>query len=437
VLLKDHWRSWYTPKTLQQYDRFVETFGYDDVVMIAIKGSSGIENEAIVERIEKLTNDLEALDIVSHVTSLTSDPMLHADTESLRFDFLSDINPKERNRLIEKNDLVDYLTDHKMQNYMIIVHIADRFSQAKEDPSAEILSKIRGVLSRYPIEYRLFGSTVVTNAFTLAAEADVFTVIPAMLLLISLLLFFLFRRRDVVGIYWAIVISTLLILFAILTLLGHPLNNFTINLPLFIVVISLSDVVHLLIGLRYYQQKMHNANKAYRETLKANFLPILITSLTTGVGFLSLASSEIVPVQHLGVAVALATVIVFGMTLLFLWLWYTSSYPALTLHPVISHSIKSLQYFISRKYRAIVVGFVGVFLLVAFGIFRLTIDSNLLHYFKADAPLVKDIRWIQDRITGVVNYEIILDTHRKGGALDPKFLKSTQKYTRCPNRIMI
>ncbi len=424
-----NWRSWYTSETLAKYDAFVEAFGYDDAVMVAIENNASLEENATLARLEALSGALGCLDFVSRVDSLVAMPLLSFDNESLRFDFLNDIDPKERKRLIEKNDLADYLVDRQMKNFMIIAHIDDRFAKAKEDPSIKILSQIRDVLSQYPLEYRLFGGTVVTEAFTISAMNDVITIVPAMLLMISLLLFFLFRRWDIVGIYWAIVISTLLILFAILTSLEQPLNNFTINLPLFIVVISLSDVVHLLIGLKYYQERLDDAYAVWRETFKANFLPILITSLTTGVGFLSLMTSDIVPVQHLGLAVALATVIAFGVTLLLLRLWYTGSFPIFTPHPIIFKTVKSIQSLISHKFRAIVVIFVGLVLLTLFGISGLTIDSNLLHYFKSDAPPTKDIRWIEDRITGVVNYEIILDTHQKGGALDPKFLESVRKYT--------
>ena len=423
-----NWRSWYTSETLAKYDAFVEAFGYDDAVMVAIENNASLEEDATLARLEALSNALGRLDFVSRVDSHVAMPLLRFDNESLRFDFLNDIDPKERKRLIEKNDLADYLVDRQMKNFMIIIHIDDRFAKAKEDPSAAILAKIRAVLSRFEMKYRLFGGTVVTEAFAASALSDLLTVVPTLLLALSLLLFWLFRSVSVVALYWAIVIGSLAILLALLTLLDEPINNFTADLPLYITVVSLSDMVHLLIGL-WRRRALQNAQERWRRVLRANFLPIVLTSATTGAGFLSLATAEITPVRHFGIAVALATVIVFVVTLFLLRLWVLGSDAKILLQPTIVRIIRSVRRLVAYCAPRIVMLFVTLFVFGALGTARLTIDSNLLHYFRDDAPLVKDIRWIEDRLTGVVNYEIILDTHQKGGALDPKFLESVRKYT--------
>ncbi len=423
-----NWRSWYTPETLAKYDAFVEAFGYDDVVMVAVENNASLEKNATLSRLEALSDALARLDIVSRVDSPVTMPLLRFDNESLRFDPLGRIAPAERKDLLKKNGLLHYLADERLRHAMIIVHIDDRFAKAKEDPSAAILAKIRAVLARFDMKYRLFGGTVVTEAFAASALSDLLTVVPTLLLVLSLLLFWLFRSVSVVAVYWAIVAGSLAILLALLTLLDEPINNFTADLPLYITVISLSDMVHLLIGL-WRHRALQDARERWRRVLQANFWPIVLTSVTTGVGFLSLATAEIAPVRHFGIAVALATVIVFGVTLFLLRLWVFGSSAKIVLQPVIVRIVGSVRRLVVHRFRRIVILFAALFAFGALGTARLTIDSNLLHYFRDDTPLVKDIRWIQKHLTGVVNDEIILDTHQKGGALDPKFLESVRKYT--------
>ena len=63
-------------------------------------------------------------------------------------------------------------------------------------------------------------------------------------------------------------------------MLGYKLNNFTANIPVFIVAIGIADAVHInIIWLMYRKNGMENKD-AVQKTLEKNFLPIIITFIS-------------------------------------------------------------------------------------------------------------------------------------------------------------
>src|SRR5690606_10470904 len=109
---------------------------------------------------------------------------------------------------------------------------------------------------------------------------------------------------------WGIIIPLIIVLFSmfwtvgIMAAIGQPFNLVLTVLPSIIFVVAMSDVVHLVTKyideLRLGKSKFEAIKIAYREIGFAT----LLTSATTAIGFLTLLTVSMKPVQAFGIYTA-------------------------------------------------------------------------------------------------------------------------------------
>ncbi len=143
---------------------------------------------------------------------------------------------------------------------------------------------------------------------------------------------------------------------------GQSLGVLSLSLPILIAVQTLSLTVHILFA--YIEARKTMARSlAVRASFQRLLLPNFLVSLATGVGFLTLASSNVVAMREFGITVALASIA--------LWLMTTAiTYPLLMFMPepglrrlVAGRARWTLQI---MKYRIAVLAAVGAAVLLAF-----------------------------------------------------------------------
>lgn len=109
--------------------------------------------------------------------------------------------------------------------------------------------------------------------------------------LIILILLYFFRSWAGVFIPFLIIVSSVIWIIGSIALFGYEINVLTIAIPVIVGVISLSDVIHIIS--RYSEEnggdKIENIRATQKDILKA----IILTTLTTSFGFLSLSNSNI------------------------------------------------------------------------------------------------------------------------------------------------
>ena len=89
-----------------------------------------------------------------------------------------------------------------------------------------------------------------------------------------------------------------------LGLVGQPLNLFTTELPLLILVIAFTDAVHLMVHILRQREAGLSPMDAGASAIRVLGVPCALTSLTTGIGFASLALSRVEVIQNFGTLLA-------------------------------------------------------------------------------------------------------------------------------------
>ena len=173
--------------------------------------------------------------------------------------------------------------------------------------------------AQYPdIEIHLTGVSMLNNAFAETGQNDGATLMPIMFLVIFALTWAIIRSLSAT-------LSTLLVI-ALSTMVGMGIAGFSgikltpISMSAVIVILTLAvaDSIHILISLRSLMRDGLSKADALVESVRVNFMPVTITSLTTIVGFLSLNFSDSPPYWHLGniTAVGIGAAWLYSVTLL-------------------------------------------------------------------------------------------------------------------------
>ena len=447
VEMDGSYRIWFgeDSKILTDYDDFRKTFGNDDGVVIVFKDENGIFNKKALSSIDRITDALWKTKYIARVDSLTNYQYVHANPDEpddiVVEDFIKNIDkstPKylEERKFIATHDplVVNAFISKDGTTTMISARLTPKVND-ESDKSLEIMNYIDKILApeieKTGYKYWVNGGPALNKAFVVIGTTDAMTFTPLILIASMILLFLLFRRVSGSLIPIGVVIFTFLTVLAVQVMLGYKLNNFTANLPVFVVAIGIADAVHIYsIWLLYRREGEENTEAVYH-SLKRNMLPIFLTSVTTAIGFATLIISEVIPVLTLGIATASGAVLAFIISVV----WMPSILLILN-KPIKKEAIeavkekKPLGYgkFIVANNKKIILVTTAIFIFLGAGLFKVKVDSNTIRYFDKSVEIRKSTEFMMKNLTGPMAYEIVVDSKKKNGIKDPKFMKTVESF---------
>ena len=445
------YRIWFAEdsKSIIDYDHFRATFGNDDAISIIFHDENGVMNPKALAVVQRLTDKLWETQYIARVDSLTNYQYVHASLEDpddiLIENFIEDIDTltalelKEKEAIALREDmLVNKIISADGKTTMIVGRLTPKVGQTK---GAKIV--LNSIVEKYIEEeskvsgykFHLAGGPVLTTAFATLGQHDMITFTPIIILIVMLLLWFIFRRPSGMLLSIAVVVFTFLIVLSIQVLLGFKLNNFTANMPVFVIAIGIADAMHLywiyLIGRR----KGLDNHEAIHYSVEKNFLPIFLTSVTTAVGFASLGISAIIPIKTLGIATANAALLAFVLTILFVPAVLAIINPKVKEKERIkvkeqkSHFAQDYSRFIIKHDIKIIIASFIIFGAIGLGLTQVKVDSNTVRYFREDVGFRQTVTFIEAQLTGPMAYEIVVDSKRKDGIKAPEFMKEVEKFS--------
>jgi predicted RND superfamily exporter protein len=444
ISLKDlafegNYRIWFDKdsKIIKNYDNFRSTFSGDDTFVVAFKDSNGIFNPKAIQTILDLTSKLELIDGVRKVDSLTNYQYISSVEDDIIVEnFISSFNNLQHKKQLGLKDnlILNQLISKDGKTTMLAVKLFGSIG-ADENVNIFVMKKIEEILVNSNLKngykFYLSGVPAITASLVTISQHDAMILMPLAVVVVVALLFFLFR--DLVGVLVpsVIIVFTFLTVLSIQILLGYKLNNFTVNIPSFISAIAIADSIHLFLAWVYYRSKNLPNIEAVTTALKANILPIALTSFTTAIGFASLGVSKIEPISTLGIAITTGAILAFLFTI--------TIAPAILLMLNDSYKIKPIKFlnlldtkgygaFIVRNDKKIIYIFLMFIITIGFGLTKLKVDSNSIKYFAKDTVVRSGSSFIEKNLTGSMVYEIILDSKSKDGIKDPIFLNTIEVF---------
>jgi predicted RND superfamily exporter protein len=427
---------------LLRFEAFERQFGNDDALVIAVHSPSGVFDVDSAKLLTELTEETWLINEVIRVESLANYQWVHAEGDDILVEpFFPDEGPVTQELLtarkaiaLKHETLPDYLVSKDAKTAMIFASIKPGI---KAPPNAEeIVLMTREMLKKFhrgDHQFYVTGNPAVTYAFKEATQTDMQTIIPRVFLMTILLLLALLRKIS--GVFVALLVVLLSIMGA-MGLSGHlgiQITNLTSVLPQILIAIGIADAVHILVT--FYRAMLHGKVRkdAAYYSLTKNFLPTLLTSLTTAVGFFSFATADLKPMSGLGILAGsgallawLVTYLVLG-SLMFLLPIKAKVRPEAS----IDRQRKLVVNFTSKLHGFRVPIVVGYTVLVALCIYagtKNTVNSDPFKYFTPEFPIRIANEFVEANVGGARGIDLVVDAGKEEGIKDPEFLAKVEKF---------
>ncbi len=378
-------------------------------------------------RVDSLTNyqhssaqgdDLVITDLVPEIAALTAEDLARIRQIALSEPLLVNALVSERGDIAGVRINLVYPPDEPL---------------AAENAAAAANRLAREIEAQHPgVRLYLTGNVMLSAAFAEATMRDLTTLAPAMAVLIALMLRVILKS-------WTATLATLLVAgFSALSVLGAAgwmgivLNPGSASSPTIVLTLGIASSVHIVTAMLERRRRGAGQLRAVVMALRVNIWPIVLTGLTTTIGFLSLNASESPPFRDLGNLVAFGVVVGMALALGFLpaLLSLMPGRRPVSPEPGRENGAKmaSLARFVIGHRRAIVWGSLIVAAVLATGIQRIELDDNWVEYFDHRFQLRQDTDVVRTRLTGVNAVDYMIDTGRDGGLYDPAVLGIVDRF---------
>lgn len=417
-------------------DEAEDLFNIKDGIVIAIENPSGVYNAGTLQKIRDLTAELQRDSDIdkAEVTSLyTADNIVGSDggldvkrfyrrvpSDPVKLDDLREQvrgNDMARGRLVSEDETVA----------VVIARIDDDvFSQ-------EFYDRIVTLAHRYdgPEKIYVAGRPIVEGTLAQLAPADMQRMVPAVILVILLVLYLVLRGfRSTVLTFLVVVISTVAS-FGLMAALGIPIYSVTTMMPVMLIAIGVADGIHLYNHLTLFRESHPESSlrDSVQDTLIQMWRPVVMTSVTTAVGFLSLLTSDVYPIKYFGLFTAFGVMVAMGLSLTLIpaatVLLGAEKLKRKTLKASDGATRASLRITrgIQRARRPILVVTAVILALSAVGASRIWINSSFLDKFERDSDIVETDAFVNQHFGGTTTLNVILEARDKEAFKSPEVLR--------------
>lgn len=270
------------------------------------------------------------------------------------------------------------------------------------------------------LDVYITGNVVLMRAFSDAALRDIRFLLPFSVLVILLVLVVTLRSLTETLALSGLLAFSASIATSATGWLALPLNTATVVAPVIIMTLALASCIHVITAVHRHMREGTDQAGAIRAALEENIHPVLMTSITTIIGFLALNFADAPPFRALGNIVIAGIVINFVFTF--------------TLLPLVLRRLKIKERpgtnamdpaKLARSIRLNIwpILLIGPILIVTstLGILRLTLDDDFIRYFDESFSYRTASDFTEARLTGLNILEFSLDSGSEDGIFDPVY----------------
>lgn len=287
------------------------------------------------------------------------------------------------------------------------------------------------MMLKYPNhEIHSTGLAMMNNAFGEMSQKDMATLVPLMFLTIIVVLGVLLRSFSATFVSIFMIFSTIMFAMGLMGWLGWKLTPASAGAPTILMTMAVADTVHLLVTFLHNMRRGHNKAVAMLNSLRVNFQPIFITSITTAIGFLSMNFSDVPPFQDLGNVVAMGVMFAFVLSVTVL--------PAMMmLMPIRIKVQEETDSHLMVRFALGVVNRRGP-LLLGMGLLAVsiiaflpqnTLDDQFVEYFDETVEFRQATDFSSENLSGIYTLQYSMDQGSSGGVSDPAFLQSVERFS--------
>ncbi|EHD6029664.1 MMPL family transporter [Vibrio parahaemolyticus] len=433
-----------TNKQLLAFDEIQTTFAKTDNLAIVIAPEDGdIFTPQTLSLIQKITVDAWQVPYSSRVDSIANYQHTEAfDDDLLVEDLLYseyELTPERISKVksialsepVLKGALVSEKGDVTVVNITVQLPEMDKTAEVEE-----VVSSINAMIDRYQraypdVTFHKAGIIAMNHAFMTAAQDDSSTLVPTMLVVILVFLTIMLRSILSVIATLIVIIGSVMATMGISGWAGMFLSTATVNVPTLIMTLAVADCVHVIATMRQSMKNGFTKAQSIERSIALNFVPILITSVTTAIGFLMMNMSDSPVLRDFGNLSALGVMVAcfLSVTLLPALLKLLPIHVKMETSQDQKHVMDRLGDFVVSQRRALLPLSVAVIVVCASLIPLNKVNDESVEYFGQRNEFRQAADFMEERISGMTNISIAIKTNESQGIAAPDFLNTIGEFS--------
>lgn len=420
------------------YEDFREKFENDnDFILLGFTNEDGVFDQQFLQKIQGFTIKLRELPHLREIVSplemsyfeltpggmgFKKSPVFHVDNPDKYY--------LDQAKLETSKEPVAEMVN--LENNSLILVIKNKQLINKDD-SDELATALQELINAEGFkEIHVMGKIMGQQEYIAVMQVEFLTF--ASISIFVLIIFLIIAYRAL----WGVLIPLATVLLAVIGSLGFmqlngtPLNMMTTLLPVIMLVVGMSDVVHLVS--KYLEEIRYGRTKtvAIKNMLNKVGVATLLTSLTTALGFVTLIGVGMEPIQDFGIFTAVGVLLAFVLSILFI--------PSIFLNikkPKITDSTKVQngwerglgKFFIQlcRNQKAVLVAYSILTVICVAGALQIKFDYFLMQDLGEDQLLMKDLRYFQKQFGGIRPFEMAVIAAEGKEVTDYDVIRETDK----------
>ncbi|WP_423841223.1 efflux RND transporter permease subunit [Vibrio vulnificus] len=431
---------------LQAFDEIQTTFAKTDNIALVLAPKSGdVFDQRTLTQIQEMTEQAWQVPYSSRVDSLANyqhteavdDDLLVEDLLYQSYSLTAERIAKVRTIAMSEPLLVNALVSEKGD--VAVINITMQMPGVDETAEVnEVVAYVEQMLSHYRAQYPdvtiyKAGIIAMNHSFAMAAQNDSATLVPTMLLVILVFLTLMLRSFLSVLATLVVIIGAIVATLGIVGWAGMFLHVASVNVPTLIMTLAVADCVHVIASMRHFMRQGMPKAQAIHRSVTLNFVPIIITSVTTAIGFLMMNMSDSPVLRDFGNLSALGVMIACVLSV--------SLLPALlNLLPVrfsakqkgqssSSDFMDKLADLVVQRRNVLlplsIVVIAGGAALIPYN----KVNDESVKYFDTSSEFRQAADFMEQRISGMTTMSIAIKTHQSQGIASPEFLAVLGEFT--------
>ena len=438
------------------YEKSQETYGNEEYGIITLESESLFSNAGFTA-IAALTEALENINGIDRVLSLSNMEEFYGEDDTVELRKIipdGELSTKQIQFAKQRAFANKFVREHLVSKSgtMTALHVElEKLGEKEKRNAVFSIMRTAELIAGNQFSIHCSGSSLVEVEMNRLSERDFNLFVPAIIVLIMMFIFILFRRITLAVLCQFNLIVILLWGVGFFIFCGEKFNIITNAMGAILLAIAIADSVHILSHLKESAQKTDlETIPAIKHTIRQVWFPCLFTSLTTGAGFLSFYISDIRPVAMLGLFTAISVIFAFFLSVTFMPALMILIQKFLTnalksfktekkpiIRPNIKPSIKPDFFtqalnlcarFTTRQKTFLFILFIAVLIFSVVGIMRIKFETNTFHYLPDTNQIKSDLLVIEKNFGGTIPFIVVIESKKHTDFTDPDTVKLVEKF---------
>lgn len=430
----------YFPKgepALANYESFAKKMGAsDNLLVIAITSKTSVFDSLFLKKIHQLQLHIDSIPEIRNSSSLLTlkkyknHGLGFLEKRAYLLPLPTENYTRDSLEIFKDFQLTQHYITKDSKTLKIILQITDNIPLSRMD---SIIQKIDAKTSTLMLKnVHLLGRKFIESEYKKLVNKELKTSLLLCFAFVFMILLLL--HRSLIGALLPLfcMIISLIMLYGYMAILNRPLTIMSNLFPTIILIVGISDVIHISSKFAYESLQTNDSVFAINKTIKEIGLTTFINSFTTALGFLTLLTMSMKTMQSFGVDAAVGLMICWINSILLL--------PAILLRfnlaksfkkPVVStqwHTFLNLILNFTYNYpKRILISIVLLIIISVFGILKINTNNHILPSLPKNNRLYTDFQFFDKKLDGGRSFELIITTKNNHKLYEKRVLQNIEK----------